>query len=330
MAEEKKHTQSIKYSFLKILTGSDLSRRRLALMKVDSVNPGPVIWLTGCMHGDEVGGIVVIHEIFKRIRKNPLLKGSIYAFPLMNPLGFEAISRYITLSEEDLNRSFPGNQGGSFAQRIAYIIFNQIINTNPTLVLDLHNDWRSSIPYTVLDPEPDKAFLDIYEKIKSFAMKTGFLLVEEPKNAPDSIVNEKTLSGSLLLKGIPALTLELGEAFVVNEINVNYGVGSIWNILTSLEMVEKTGESFEHPELSKAKNKILKYTHQPVTPISGIIRFCVKPSQTVKKSQPLARIHNAFGKHLQTISAPGDGIILGISDSSVSLPGLPIIAIGLF
>ena len=50
-----------RYSFLKILTGSDLSIRRLPVMSVSSRNPGPVIWLTGCMHGDEVGGLIVIH-----------------------------------------------------------------------------------------------------------------------------------------------------------------------------------------------------------------------------------------------------------------------------
>ncbi len=41
----------IKYSFLKILTGSDLSRRRLPLMIVVSPKPGPVLWLTACVHG---------------------------------------------------------------------------------------------------------------------------------------------------------------------------------------------------------------------------------------------------------------------------------------
>ena len=88
--------QKVKYSFLKILTGSDLSRRRLPFMAIESVRPGPVVWLTGCIHGDEVTGIVTIQEVFKNIRKQPLRNGSLYAFPLMNPIGFETASRNIT------------------------------------------------------------------------------------------------------------------------------------------------------------------------------------------------------------------------------------------
>ncbi len=53
------------FSFIKILTGSDLSKRRIPLMEIYSAQDGPTVWLTGCMHGDEIGGTVVIHEIFK-------------------------------------------------------------------------------------------------------------------------------------------------------------------------------------------------------------------------------------------------------------------------
>lgn len=117
--------KKFKYSFSPILTGSDLSRRRLALMEAKSENPGPVIWFTAAVHGDEVGGIVIIQEIFKKLKKGPLLKGLLYAFPLMNPIGFESATRNIPVSEEDLNRAFPGNPSGSLAERIADTIFKK-------------------------------------------------------------------------------------------------------------------------------------------------------------------------------------------------------------
>jgi hypothetical protein len=64
----------IRYTFKKILTGSDLSRRRLPFMAAESSRPGPVVWLTACSHGDEVGDMVVIQEIFKLIRKHGILR----------------------------------------------------------------------------------------------------------------------------------------------------------------------------------------------------------------------------------------------------------------
>ncbi|HQA63697.1 MAG TPA: hypothetical protein PK085_01160 [bacterium] len=58
--------QKINYGFFKIMTGSDLSTRRLAIMSAKSKNPGPVVWLTGCVHGDEVGDIAVIQKFSKK------------------------------------------------------------------------------------------------------------------------------------------------------------------------------------------------------------------------------------------------------------------------
>ena len=169
----------IRYSFLKILTGSDLSRRRLPFMAAHSPNPGPIVWLTACGHGDEVGGIVIIQDIFKRIRKTGLRRGSIYAFPLMNPIGFESISRHITLSKEDLNRSFPGNKNGTLGERIADQIFTEITETEPTVVLDLHNDWIQSIPYTLIDKDSSSYPEEMGQKIRFFAMESGFLAIQD-------------------------------------------------------------------------------------------------------------------------------------------------------
>jgi predicted deacylase len=290
-------------------------------MAAESKNPGPVVWLTACGHGDEVGGMVVIQEIFKKIRKN-LLRGSVYAFPLMNPIGFETISRNITLSEEDLNRSFPGNPNGSLAERIADRIFSTITRTSPTLVLDLHNDWTRSIPYALIDYSPAFHHDQVYEGTKTSGEKTGFLVISEVE------ASAKTLSHSLISQNIPALTLELGESYVVNEKNTEYGVKSIWNILSYLQMIEAPDDSFRYPTPEICRDKILRYSDKPFSSTSGIIRFLVKPGDLVSKGQSIAKTYNAFGKLQETLSALDDGIVLGHSDSSVVFPGMSVMAFG--
>lgn len=368
--DKQKSSQRIGYSFLKILTGSDLSRRRLALMEARSGRPGPVVWLTGCIHGDEVGGIVVIQEMFKRLRRQPLIRGDLYAFPLMNPIGFETISRHIGFSKEDLNRSFPGNMSGSVAERIADKIFTTIVQTRPALVLDLHNDWIKSIPYALIEPCWDQGVKDAYQRSVELARHTGFVLVEDqPAETPDLNL-EKTLTGSILRGGMPAITLELGESFIVNEANVEHGVTAVGNILAHLGMIEppppapaiapdKTTQSPSAPaapdknptgpaavaatgpaagvktspsgwEIPEAfKDRLLKYTHRPAASTSGIIRFLVGPGQMVKKGDKVAKIYNVFGKLQETIAAEDDGLVLGHSDTSVALPGAPVVAFGL-
>ena len=314
------------YSFQKILTGSDLSRRRLPLMLAEAEAPGPTVWLTGAAHGDEVGGVVVIHEVFRRLRRRPLLRGSVHAFPLMNPIGFETGARNITLSGEDLNRAFPGDVGGSVAERLATLIYQRIRETEPALVLDLHNDWLDSIPYCVIDPLPGAALRAIHRRTREIARVTGFLVVDEDRGDPDSKGWESTLSGSLLSAGVPALTLELGSAKVVNERNVDYGVRSIWNALDHLGMVEPDPERFVHPVADQLRDRILRYSCRPFSSSSGIIRFLVRPGQTVAPGQPFARIYNAFGKIQQTLRASEQAVVIGTTDFSVAFPGVAIIA----
>ncbi|MBN2138188.1 MAG: succinylglutamate desuccinylase/aspartoacylase family protein [Sedimentisphaerales bacterium] len=318
----KKASQKVSYSFLKILTGSDLSRRRLPLMSVVSSKPGPVVWLTGCIHGDEVTGTVAIQEIFKHIQKRGLLCGSVYAFPLMNPMGFETASRNITMSREDLNKSFPGDSNGSLAERMAAQIFTRIKETKPSLVLDLHNDWMKSIPYTLIDVDPGVGGRKAYEKAQVLAWETGLLVVSETEQASNS------LSYTLLQENIPALTIELGESFVVNEENVRYGVRSIAGILSHLGMIEGTCDSAGYVVPEEVEGRTLTFSAGPVSSGSGIIRFSVAAGDFVRKGQMVARIYNAFGKLLDTVRCPQDGIILGHSDSSVAFPGAPLMAIG--
>ncbi len=292
-------------------------------MIMESIQPGPVLWLTGCMHGDEIGGTVVIHEIFKRLRKK-LTCGTVHAFPLMNPMGFETASRTIVLSKEDLNRSFPGNNKGTIAERIAYIIFSQIIQTHPALVLDLHNDWNKSVPYVLCDPFSGIQDRELRQRIKDFAHTSGLLLVE------DSETIKKSLSFTILQKNIPALTLELGESLTINEKNIENGVNAIWNILMNLGMVPRDREYFHYPAHELVSNKILRYSLQPLSATSGIIHFLKKPGQIAYRGQKIARINNAFGKTTEIITTAADGVVLGHSDYAVTFPGAPVMAFGCF
>jgi predicted deacylase len=313
------HSIKVEYSFLKILTGSDLSKRRLPTMLLNSGKSGPVVWLTGCSHGDEIGGTVVIQEVFKRIKKN-LLKGAIYAFPLMNPSGFETMSRGISLSGEDLNRAFPGNPRGTLAQRIADKIFGEIIKTNPSLVLDLHNDWNKSIPYALLDPGAGES---IMKSITYFSAVSGLPQVKDG----DTIRN--SLTYNLIQKNIPAFTMELGESLVINEKNIDRGICSILNILQALGMVEEGVGRLEPDVLPGYKGPVLNYSPLPLSSTSGIIRFVKKPGDIVRKGQRVACIINAFGKALEYITAMEDGIILGHADYAVAYPGAQVMAFGI-
>lgn len=320
-----KDQAEVKHSFLEILAGSGLSQRQLPLMSIDTRVPGPAVWLTACAHGDEVGGVVVIQEVFNQI-KGCLLKGSINAFPLMNPTGFEAGSRYIGYSSrEDLNRSFPGDPCGSLGERIAHQIFGRIKEGQPDLVIDLHNDWKRSVPYVVLDPRSCDSCVSAYKISKKTGEKAGFYLIEDTDD------NKGCLTSSLLSNGIPAVTFELGESFVVNEQFVGYGVQSVLNILMDFQMIAVLPQRMPfplHPEFRR--KQVLMYSDKPHCSQTGVIRFLVNPGDLVEKGQPVVRIYDVFGRLAETITARSRSIVLGTSDSSVAFPGMAPVAYGVF
>jgi len=308
------------YFFLEVMTGYDLSKRRIPVMEMESQTEGPMVALTACIHGDETGGTVVVHELFRILRRN-LKRGKILAYPILNPFGFEITSRRVSISNEDLNRSFPGNMNGTLAQRIAAILMDNIVNRKPDLVLDLHNDWNKSIPYTVIDNIDDPVILS---QLYRYARISKLPAIQE--------IEKITTSFSYCLNnsGIPALTLELGESLIINEKNVGYGINAVLNILSVLDMLTHRDDlpGFDPP--LEVRNNILKYSASPVCSGSGIIRFSKKPGDLVKKGDRLARVYNAFGKLTETITAKQPGIILGHNDYAVAYPGSPVMAFGVY
>lgn len=306
------------------MIGSDLGTRRLPVQHCESGRPGPIVWLTGCMHGDEVGGIVVIQEVFRRVTADSTFRGSLHAFPLLNPLGFESGSRTVTPSREDLNRSFPGDPRGSLAQRMAGLVFETIRESGADLVLDLHNDWRRSIPYAVLDPT--EAPSPAAAAARRAASASGLLVVSEDAEQHRTRGLDHSLSGSLIAHGTPAVTLELGESFVVNERNVAVGTGAILRVLADAGSIDPPPDAAPFFDPPPGSPTVFDYTERPLASQSGLVRFRKQPGATVEPGAIIARIEDAFGRHRETLRAECSGVVLGSDDSSVSYPGKPVMA----
>ncbi|MDT8448038.1 MAG: succinylglutamate desuccinylase/aspartoacylase family protein [bacterium] len=303
-------------SHLRSLPGLGPESRRLPLLEARAERPGPTIWLTACMHGDEVGGMAVVHELFKALKRWGLLCGKVMALPMVNPVGFEARRRELPYTGEDLNRCFPGNPAASLGRRHAFAVFDWIMKSKPELVLDLHNDWNRSIPYGLTEPGETPA----HQKARDYLAATGLLAVE------DIELIEGALAPALLDAGVPALTLELGESHLVNEQWVRLGLERIWALMAQMEMVvpQKAAEALPIGELDRR----LVYSNRPWAPASGIIRYLVAPGAWVKARQPLARIYDPLGRSLALLKAEKAGVLLGHADSAVVFAGMPVFAFG--
>ena len=297
----------------------DVVQRRIPVMVLDSQRAGPIVWLTGCIHGDEPGGAAVIQDVFKELRETGLECGAVHALPLINSTGFENVSRFINSEREDLNRCFPGDAKGTAGQRIARRIFDLILETRPALVIDLHNDWVQSVPYVVLEPSSRFLSQQLRKRTVEQAATTDLLVVQEPESTAST-----TLTGALTEAGVPALTIEAGGACGIVESNVSAGKAAILGVLRHLRMVAQFPEARNRPP---GPVHVLDYSNQPLCTTSGIIRFAVTPGEAVASNQEVGRVYSAFGSVEETLRVTRSGYVLGISDHARAIPGSEVIAI---
>lgn len=302
----------------------DIIHRRIPVMTLDSGKSGPVVWLTGCIHGDEPGGAVVIQDVFKALRKPGLNCGVLHALPLINSTGFENVSRFINTDREDLNRCFPGNAKGTMGERIAKRIFDLIAETEPDLVVDLHNDWIQSVPYVVLEPRSHFRNASQHRRTIGNAAAANLLMVQE---ADDDDALAQTLTGALIARGFSAFTVEAGGACGIVETSIDSGRAAILGVLHLLGMTN-AGPVNEAPTRRSAH--VYDYSNRPLCTSSGIIRFSVMPGESIRANQELGRVFSAFGSVEESLRAVRPGYVLGVSDHARALPGTEVIAIAEF
>jgi len=117
-------------------------------MPVQIINgrqPGPTMFVTAAIHGDEIVGIEIIRRLIST-KALSRLSGTLIAVPIVNVFGFVTQSRYLP-DRRDLNRSFPGSERGSMAARLAETLMSEIVS-KCTHGIDLHSRPTGSARFT--------------------------------------------------------------------------------------------------------------------------------------------------------------------------------------
>ena len=313
----------IKKEFIPLGKGIDGTVRRIPFFAAKSEKEGPTVWLTAAIHGDEVTGTALIQTIFKWLEKTPLLKGQLFGIPILNVMGFETISRHDPIAAEDLNRNFPGDEHGSIPERLAAMIFHTIVETKPDYVIDFHTDSVNSIAYTLVDYPAELKKNKILQEMLALASALEFpYAIDTEKNTGYSL--GKCLTGALVLRGIPAVTVELGGPLVVMENFRQAGAESVWRFLTSLEMLKGTAK----PLSITIPDEMFYIEARVCTQSTGIIEYRVKPGQRITKGKILGKVRNVFGETIEVIKSPFDGLLFSHEDQSVTFPGQALFTFG--
>ncbi|MFN3996536.1 succinylglutamate desuccinylase/aspartoacylase family protein [Algoriphagus sp.] len=268
---------------------------------------GPVVLISGGIHGDEINGIFAAKKILEEIdSKLKLLKGTLIIMPLVNIYGFLSNSRTFP-DGRDLNRSFPGSKIGSLASRIAFILQDQII-PQIDYGIDFHTGGRmlSNQPQIRVDFKDKVAF----ELAKAF----GTHFVVNSKHI------EKSFRKTAFNAGKHLLVYEGGESMRLDYFAIEEGILGTKRLLHHLEMIDSP-----QPIQSTLVLKASEWTRGRA---AGIFYSSVKLGESIKKGQIVAQISDPYGQVIVPVKANTNGFVIGLNNKPVVNVGDALVHIG--
>ncbi|WP_306152669.1 succinylglutamate desuccinylase/aspartoacylase family protein [Roseovarius sp. MMSF_3281] len=274
-----------------VSTLSDHTPVHLSVHVVHGKKPGPVLFVSAAIHGDEVIGV----EIVRRLLKAGSLKnmaGTLLAVPIVNTFGFHNHSRYLP-DRRDLNRCFPGLSEGSMASRLAHIFMREVVS-RADVGIDLHSAavQRTNLPQIRLTAGNDRL------------MELGRVF-----GAPvmmQSNLREGSLRMAAEEAGVDVLLYEGGEGQRFDELAARAGATGILRVMNHLGMIAKKGV----PKTRGAPVLCSDSTWYRA-PAGGLFRGYHGIGDRVSPGTVLGAISDPFGEVESEVTCDHEGIVIG-------------------
>lgn len=297
-------SQDVRLKISETYTGDEIA---MPVRVIHTGKPGPRVFISAAIHGDEINGTGIIHDL---LFDEPLQIdcGALFLIPVVNVFGFESHERYLP-DRRDLNRSFPGNETGSLASRIAAIFMREIVS-QCDYGIDLHSAafQRTNFPNVRADLKNPAA--------RKLALAFGCSLIVDGRGPEGSLRREACKAGC------PTIILEAGEPWKIERGILELGVRGIRNTLIKLGMIQ--GEMIPPPYQIRAKK-----TTWVRAEVGGILRYHIGAGDWVESGQPIATNYTILGHAQYTLTSPCDGVILSLATLPAVKPGEPVVHIAL-
>jgi uncharacterized protein len=276
---------------LEVSTLANNTRMNLPVHVVNGSKPGPVFFISGVVHGDEIQGVEIVRRILAA-RELKDITGTLLAVPIVNSFGFLNHSRYMP-DRRDLNRSFPGSDQGSLASLLADLFFREVV-MRAQFGIDFHTAalHRSNLPQIRIAPD-DKELLSLAEAF-----------------APPVILTSKLRDGSLRqsakAQGVKVLLYEGGEALRFDEAAIDTAVKGTLRVLKAIGMIDSAPIVLPHvvTTRSTASNWLR-------APEGGILHSTRRIGDRVSVGEPVGVISDSLGTSQVAVTSEDDGIIIG-------------------
>ncbi|MDH3725999.1 MAG: succinylglutamate desuccinylase/aspartoacylase family protein [Myxococcales bacterium] len=277
----------VELRFARLPTGMWMS---LPVGVVHGREPGPVIWVSAAIHGDELNGVPIIRHVLDSVDPRRL-SGTILAVPVVNMHGLIQESRYLP-DRRDLNRCFPGSKRGSSAAQLAHLFMTEIVS-RCELGLDLHtgSGGRTNLPQLRCD-------LD----------EPGTLRLAREFGAP-VLLHSRLRDGSLRAAAREldktVLVYEAGEASRFDLEAIETGVQGTLRVMKALRMTQDT---VEPPRVVPRISRTSTWSRARRT---GFCEMMVRLGAEVAEGDSIAVIFDALGRDRAWVKTRHGGVVIG-------------------
>jgi len=300
--------RKIKMPLLDVTMGDDWAT---PVTVIHGARPGPVVTITGAVHGDELVGPLACSMLCQetmiglgKALDAATMAGTVRIAPILNPPGFRRNSRYFP-DGRDLNREFPGRDDGNTTQRVANHIWEDLVRDSDYLI-DLHTAarGRTNLPQIRADlahPESNRV-----------ARAFGVEVILDSKGPRGTL---RKVASDL---GIGSVTYEGGGANFTDHEAVKVAVYGILNVLRSLHVIPG------HP--SRPRFRLLASGSTWVrADEGGLVDMFVNSGSFVEKGSIIGRIVDPQqpGESADILS-PETGLLICTANNPFVTAGTPV------
>ncbi|HIF16159.1 MAG TPA: succinylglutamate desuccinylase/aspartoacylase family protein [Candidatus Poseidoniales archaeon] len=273
--------------------------------------PGPVVTITGGIHGDELTGPSACTHLLSTSMTDPErpldpthIAGTIRIIPIINLPGYRNKSRYFP-DGRDLNREFPGRIKGNTTSRVAYRLWNDIIKSSDYLI-DLHSAAKGRINM----PQVRANLADPHSNIVAKAFGIEVILDSKPPKG--------SLRRTAMKAGIGCMTYEGGGADNIDHESTQVAVNGVLNVLKSLHVIPGNPTRPRFRLLAQGSTWLRAGE-------GGLLDMWVGPSSVVEEGEIVATISDPAHPGLTVdIIAPGDGLMICTATNPHVSAGTPV------
>lgn len=259
-------------------------------------------------HGDELEGQYVCWELIRRVNRQPEnLDGILEIYPALNPLGVNSMTRGIPQFDLDMNRIFPGNENGTFAEYTAAKIIEDISGAD--VVIDIHasNIFLREIPQVRINEISQETLVPLAKLVN-----TDFIWIHS-----NATVLEGTLAYSLNTTGTPCLVVEMGVGMRITESYGQQLTDGIINLMCDMGIWKGEAPEIREPIISKDEKVSFVNANE-----SGVFLPTAKHNAKLAEGDEIGKIINPLtGEVLESLVSSVNGLLFTIREYPVVYEG---------